>query len=71
VGLISQSLYFGMWLCASIFAAGNFLEPKENGIDGDETQNISTMGQVVLVYYFFNYFWTSQVIKNVVHVTGC
>ena len=72
VGLLSQTAYFGIWIFASVFAAGNFLLPKENGVkDGEETPEISGLGQVVLIYYFFNYFWTSQIIRNTVHVTVC
>lgn len=68
LGLVCQSVYFVLWITATMAASVNFITETESETN-DSNLEISTAGQFVLVYYMFSYFWTTTIIRNTVHVT--
>ncbi|CAG8704238.1 28180_t:CDS:2 [Dentiscutata erythropus] len=71
IGLIVQVGWSVLWILSLIGAYEYFDSIYCNTtVNGQKTCNNSTIIYLILVYLLFSFYWTSQVIKTIVHVTA-
>ncbi|CAG8601833.1 10331_t:CDS:2, partial [Dentiscutata heterogama] len=70
IGLIVQVGWSVLWIL-SLIGAYEYLDSMYcTTVNGRKTCNNSTIIYLILVYLLFSFYWTSQVVKTIVHVTA-